>query len=109
MIARVKPTDREICTIKGEPHYVWPVDNLNGNYPKCYQCYYYKPHPKPSAYHDGECFSVANNTARGYLHRKDGNDYTTWNNCCKWFFLPEDVPQKEAFWYPEFHNRLLNQ
>ena len=89
-------TGKEVFIVKGEPHYVWPMDILNGNYPKCYQCHYYKPHQKPSLYWDGECLSVAHNTERGYLHRKGGNDYTSERNACRWFFLPEDVPQNEA-------------
>lgn len=93
-MTRTHPENREVFQTKGELHYVWPIDMLNGNFPRCDQCIYYKQYEKPGYSWDGECTSVAHNTERGYLHRVHGNDYTTRNSCCKWFFLLEDVPVK---------------
>lgn len=81
----------ETFVIKGEQHYVWPMTLYNVNTTKCGQCLYYRAHPKPSTYWDGECTSVVRNTERGYTHRTNGNDYTSRNaSACRWFFLPQD-------------------
>lgn len=78
----------EIFIKHGEEHYVWPMIYLNGNHTRCRQCRYYLPHAKQSRYWDGECTSVCENKERGYLHRKNGNDYVSANGAaCKWFFL----------------------
>ena len=95
MAIRTHPEIREVCIIKDEPHYVWPIDMLNGFSPRCSQCIYYKQYQKPGPHWDGECTSVAHNTERGYLHRAHGNDYTDQGNKCKWFFLEVDLPKQE--------------
>ena len=84
----------EICEIKGEQHYVWPMRDFNDCRASCGQCGYYKPHSKPSPHWDGECTSVAQNTARGYLHRANGNDYVNARSWCKYFFPASDLEEQ---------------
>lgn len=74
--------------VKGEAHYLWPIDDYNGYTPKCSECEYYEALPEKKTTYDGECTSVAMNTDRTYLHRSSGNDFVTASNCgCKWWYV----------------------
>ena len=77
-----------VIVVKGEAHYLWPIDDYNGYTPKCSECEYYEALPEKKTTYDGECTSVAMNTDRTYLHRSSGNDFVTASNCgCKWWYV----------------------
>lgn len=86
------PVNKDETFIKyGERHYVRPKHTHNRLPAFCVHCAYYLPWPKPKLHHDGECTSKCHNKEGGasFHHNTHGNDWTTWNNECKWFWPKE--------------------